>query len=73
VHETFRTKRDAVDWARSTEDEMTRGLYICRASSERMTIWAALERYLAEVSARKKLRFAIESVRERELPLLTGS
>ena len=26
---TFRTKRDAEDWARRTEDEMVRGVYIC--------------------------------------------
>jgi hypothetical protein len=25
---TFRTKRDAADWARRTEDEMVRGVYI---------------------------------------------
>jgi len=25
---TFRTKRDAEDWARRTEDEMVRGVYI---------------------------------------------
>lgn len=29
---TFRTKRDAEDWARRTEDEMVRGVYIQRAS-----------------------------------------
>lgn len=28
---TFRTKRDAEDWARRTEDEMVRGVYIQRA------------------------------------------
>ena len=28
---TFRTKRDAEDWARRTEDEMVRGAYIQRA------------------------------------------
>ena len=28
---TFRTKRDAEDWARRTEDEMVRGVYIDRA------------------------------------------
>lgn len=39
---TFRTKRDAEDWARRTEDEMVRGVYIQRASSERLTVEAAL-------------------------------
>ena len=51
---TFRTKRDAVDWARSTEDEMVRGMYINRAGAERLLFDKALERYLAEVSASKR-------------------
>lgn len=51
---TFRTKRDAEDWARRTEDEMVRGVFIERAPSERMTFGAALDRYLAEVTPTKK-------------------
>ena len=51
---TFRTKRDAEDWARRTEDEMVRGVYIQRSGSERMTLEKALERYLAEVTPSKK-------------------
>ena len=47
---TFRTKRDAEDWARRTEDEMVRGVYIQRSGSERLTLEKALERYLAEVT-----------------------
>jgi hypothetical protein len=31
---TFRTKRDAEDWARGTEDEIVRGVYIRRANAE---------------------------------------
>ena len=50
---TFRTKRDAKDWARRTEDEMVRGLYIDRAASERTLIRDALDRYLVEVSSTK--------------------
>lgn len=50
---TFRTKRDADDWARRTEDEMVRGVYIERSSSERLTLESALKRYLAEVSPTK--------------------
>lgn len=50
---TFRTKRDAEDWSRRTEDEMVRGVYIERSSSERMTLEKALNRYLAEVSPTK--------------------
>ncbi len=51
---TFRIKRDAQDWARSVEDEMVRGLYIRRAPAERMTLDAALARYLAEVTPTKR-------------------
>lgn len=50
----FRTKRDAEDWARRTEDEMVRGVYIQRSGSERMTLEKALERYLREVTPTKK-------------------
>lgn len=51
---TFRTKRDAEDWSRRTEDEMVRGIYIQRGASERLTFDAALDRYLAEVTPTKK-------------------
>jgi integrase len=51
---TFCTKRDAADWARSTEDEMVRGVYIHRAGAERLLFDKALDRYLAEVSASKR-------------------
>lgn len=51
---TFRTKRDAEDWARRTEDEMVRGVYLSRAPSERLTVGNALKRYMEEVSVHKK-------------------
>lgn len=51
---TFRTKRDAEDWSRRTEDEMVRGVYIQRSGSERMTLEKALQRYLANVTPTKK-------------------
>lgn len=51
---TFRLKRDAEDWARRTEDEMVRGVYIVRTRSERMTLSTALDRYLQEVSQGKR-------------------
>ena len=35
---TFRTKRDVADWARSTEDEMVRGVYINRAGAEKLLL-----------------------------------
>ena len=38
---TFRTKRDAEDRARRTEDEMVRGVYIDRAEANRMLLKTA--------------------------------
>ncbi len=51
---TFRTKRDADDWARSVEDEMVRGMYIRRSNAERLTVSAAIDRYMREVAPTKK-------------------
>jgi len=51
---TFRTKRDAEDWSRRTEDEMVRGVFIQRGTAERLTVTTALNRYLAEVSPTKR-------------------
>jgi len=51
---TFRTKRDADDWARRVEDEIVRGVYIVRAPAEKTTVKNALQRYLTEVSTTKK-------------------
>lgn len=53
---TFRTKRDAEDWARRTEDEMVRGVHIERSNSERMTLDKALLRYLSEVTPTKAIK-----------------
>jgi hypothetical protein len=46
---TFRTKRDAEDLARRTEDEMVPGVYINRAGADRLLLKHALDRYLSEV------------------------
>ncbi|MDA0824750.1 MAG: hypothetical protein O3C28_20365 [Proteobacteria bacterium] len=51
---TFRTKRDAEDWARRTEDEMVRGVYIDRADANRMLLKTAIDRYLRDISSTKK-------------------
>ncbi len=50
---TFRTQRDAKDWSRRTEDEMVRGVFIDRGPSERVTLNAAITRYLTEVTPTK--------------------
>ena len=54
VSKSFRVKRDAENWARKTEDEIIRGVYISKSHSERTTIEKALERYLKEVTPTKK-------------------
>ncbi len=71
---TFRTKRDAQDWARRTEDEMVRGVYIVRADAERMTLEAALKRYMEEVAVTKKASTILsERNRARRLTKALGS
>jgi hypothetical protein len=47
---TFRTKRDAEDWARRTENEMIRGVYVRRSSPEKTLVQDALKRYLKEIT-----------------------
>lgn len=54
VAKTFRTKRDAEDWSRRTEEEMVRGVYIRRSGLEKMTLEAALKRYLSDITPTKK-------------------
>ncbi|HUN93045.1 MAG TPA: site-specific integrase [Burkholderiaceae bacterium] len=60
---SFRTRRDAEDWARRAEDEMVRGLFICRNACERVTVAEAFDRYAREISTQKKA-----STRLREVP-----
>ena len=51
---TFITRRDAEQWARLTESELERGLYICPAEAQKTTLADALDRYKREVSIHKK-------------------
>lgn len=51
---TFRIKRDAENWARTTEDEIVRGIHISRSNSEKLTVASALDRYVKEVVPHKK-------------------
>jgi hypothetical protein len=50
IIKTWHTKRNADDWARTTEDEIARGIYIRRKESERTAIDEALACYLAEIA-----------------------
>jgi integrase len=54
AYKTFRTKRDAQDWSRRTEDEMVRGVFIDRSDAEQLTLKEALARYVREVSPTKR-------------------
>jgi integrase len=54
VAKTFRTRRDALDWARQSEDEMVRGVFVNRANSHKMSLERAIDRYVSEVSANKR-------------------
>jgi len=45
---TFETKSDAEAWARSVENEMDRGVFVSRKEAERVTLYEALDRYIAE-------------------------
>lgn len=51
---TFRIKRDAESWARTTEDEIIRGIHVPRSNSEKLTIASALDRYVKEIIPTKK-------------------
>jgi integrase len=51
---TFEIKADAVAWARDIEREMDRGVFVSRTEAESTTLHEALERYLREVTPRKK-------------------
>ncbi|MEW6414255.1 MAG: site-specific integrase [Pseudomonadota bacterium] len=66
---TFRLKKDAEDWARRTEDEMVRGLFVQRAPAERLTFEKAMQRYLAEVTPIKR-PMTQSGERKRSVPLI---
>lgn len=66
---TFRLKRDAEDWARRTEDEMVRGLFVQRAPAERLTFEKAMERYLNDVTPQKRPSTQVRE-RKRSVPLV---
>ena len=51
---TFETRNDAEAWAKITESEMVRGVFVSQKEEENTTLAEALERYEREVSSRKK-------------------
>ena len=64
TEKTFSTRSDAESWAKITESEMIRGMYIKRTDSERTTLLEALNRYEIEVTPSKR-GAAIERIRIR--------
>ncbi len=53
-YKTFRTRKEAEGWATVTEAEMLRGTWRDRSEAESTTLKECLERYLAEVTPKKK-------------------
>jgi integrase len=53
ISKRFDRKAEAEIWARITESEMDRGVYIDRSEAEKTTLGEILTRYLAEVSVHK--------------------
>lgn len=45
---TFHTKKNAEEWARKTESEMERGVFICSNTAEQTTVAEILDRYEIE-------------------------
>lgn len=54
VSKTFLTRAEAEDWAKTSESEMVRGVFLDRTEAEATTLYEALDRYCAEVSVHKK-------------------
>jgi integrase len=54
ISRTFDTRGDAEAWAKVTESELVRGVYIPRKEAESTTLAEALDRYKREVSSAKK-------------------
>ena len=51
---TFDTKAEAEAWSRSVENEMDRGIFVSRKESERTPLFEALDRYMKEITGKKK-------------------
>ncbi len=54
VSKTFDTKAAATRWARLVESEMDQGAYVSREEAENTSFAEALERYVQEITPRKK-------------------
>jgi integrase len=54
IAKSFNTKTEAVRWARLMESEIDRGVFVDRTEAERCTIGELIDRYLSEVTPKKK-------------------
>lgn len=54
IEKSFSTKADAEAWAKVTESEIIRGIFIKRTDAEQTTLSEALDRYEAEVTPTKR-------------------
>ena len=55
---TFNTRAEAEAWAKLTEAEMIRGVFVSRAEAESTTLGDALDRYKREFTVHKKSAFS---------------
>jgi len=53
-NKTFESKKEAEAWAKVIESEMVRGVFVSRTEIERLTLGEALERYVQEVTPKKR-------------------
>lgn len=54
IAKSFKTKTEADRWARLLESEFDRGVFVDRTESERATVGELIDRYLREVTPKKK-------------------
>lgn len=54
VEKSFPNRADAEKWAKITESEMIRGMYIRRTEAERMTLEDALKDYASQITPKKR-------------------
>lgn len=54
VAKSFKTKTEAARWARLLESEFDRGVFVDRSEAERVTVGELIDRYLSEVTPKKK-------------------
>lgn len=54
ITKSFSTKADAIAWARHTETELDKGIFINRSEIEKTTLKELLNRYLQEITPNKK-------------------